>query len=178
MFSTAHDCNVLLQFSLMWRMYGEQHSRADYNNFLVYQSYLLQLQWVCFALAVTEQGNLKLRTLEERKRRRNVKRAGRRREKKWNEKFWYQQETESERGIYTDGDIRGSENKGGAVHTADCGGVPIEKEALTWLYATQLAAVTLCCLLYICSTQRQKTDNIPPTSCVNDVENCIARSSC
>lgn len=35
-----------------------------------------------------------------------------------------QQETGSERDIYTERDIRGSTNKGGAAIAVDCGGVP------------------------------------------------------
>ena len=64
------------------QVYGQQNSRTDLNNFLVYQSFLLQLQWVCFALAMTELSNLQLHTLEERKRRENLKTAGRREERK------------------------------------------------------------------------------------------------
>lgn len=51
------------------QLYDEQHSRTDYNNFLVYQSYLLQLHSVCIASVVTELGNLKLGILEGKKRR-------------------------------------------------------------------------------------------------------------
>lgn len=94
------------------QLYGEQHSGADYNNFLVYQSYLLQLQWVC----LPEQGNLKLQTLEGRNRS-NLKKGLERGRKK--ERFRYQQETDSERDIYSEGDIRGSEKKGGAALAAD-----------------------------------------------------------
>lgn len=57
----------------MWdktQQHSEQHSRTDYNNFPVYQSYLLQLYQVCFALAMTELANLKLHTSEGGKRRR------------------------------------------------------------------------------------------------------------
>lgn len=64
--------------------------------------------------------------------------------------------------VYTEGDIRGSENQGGAALAADwrCAH---EKQALTWLHAMQMPAVVLCGLLHICSTQlKEAADNVPP----------------
>lgn len=58
---------IFIDVEIETQLYGQRHIGADYNVFLVYQSYLLQLQWVCFAK--TELGYLKLQTLEGKKRR-------------------------------------------------------------------------------------------------------------
>lgn len=107
--------------SAVW--WTAQRSAADHNNFLVYQSYLLQLQWVCLARAVSELGNLKLKTLGRKKGKESKKNWKRERKNR----FRYQQEMERERDMYTEGDIRGCTNKGGAALAADCGGVPMKR---------------------------------------------------
>lgn len=77
----------------------------------------------------------------------------------------YQQETGRGSDIYTKGDIRGNTNKGGAALASRLWRCAQEKEALTWLRATQLPTVTLCGLLIISSARWWKEDKI-----VSDIE--------
>lgn len=150
-----------------------QRSAADYNNFLVYQSYLLQLQWVCLARTVPELGNLKLKTLEREKKGRNLKRTGRRGERIDSDinRRWRVREICIRKEISGAVQIRVGQRSQQTV------------EVCPWKGGTHLA---VCHPAACCHPLQPVTHLFQPkaekrqcsSSCVHDVENCIARSSC